>query len=344
MDPRESLRKAAGPVEIGSDWINTPATNADSYRGLNNPEPNKEATLTAAEAKFLVDTMVEESVLLKEVRRVVMGKPRVEIPRMFIDDSDAGLQASNAGGNLESTAGTEVGTEYNSVVLTSSKLVLPWTVTEEFFEDNPEGASVEQTIARLMGIRAANDLERLAINGDEGGAGPLLHANDGYIALINGQTPPAQILAVNAPFTTDVFHQMWKAMPTRYKANPRNLRFYVGPNVWSDYIDALAARMGDNADRFLTDYNMDPMYKGIPVRMIPFMPDSGQVGEGTVILTDPKNLIWGVQRDMKLRKSIEGRQAITLDQRYFALMLRCDFEVQNPNAVVMATGVEARDV
>ena len=96
------------------------------------------------------------------------------------------------------------------------------------------------------------------------------------------------------------------------------------------------------ADRFLSEHSMDPTYKGITVSMIPFMPETTDAGDATIILCDPKNLVWGVQRDMKLRKSVEGESAIKQDERYYALHIRCDFQIQNPDAIVMATGVEER--
>lgn len=343
MDPREALRKA-GEVTVGTDWHNTPSNVLGSYRD-DVGTPSDAATLSQQQVKFLVDQMVEESVLLKEVRRVVMSRPRMEMPRIFIDDADNGLQATAAGGTPELAAGNNVPVTHNTVVLTTTKLVLPWVVSEEYLEDNPEGGGAEETIARIMAIRAANDMERLAINGDEAGAGPLIHANDGYIRLILDQTPAAQILDENsAPFTSDLFNRMMRAMPTKFRTNPRSLRFLVPPNVWHDYTDVLATRMGDMADRYLTDWNDSLVYKGIPVRMIPFMPQEDGVGtdESTIILTNPKNFIWGVQRDMKLRKTNEGKEAVTRDQRFYALFIRCDFQIENPNAVVLAHSVTPR--
>jgi HK97 family phage major capsid protein len=345
IDPREALAKAAGDTLAGTDWQNGPGA-AGTMRGDFNASfaGSDLVQLTDAERQFLVDTVVDESSLLKEVRRYTMNRSRVEIPRMSLGRTV--LQANVPGGQTEGVAGVDQAPDFETIVLTSSKLTLPWTVTEEFLEDNPEKGSAEAKIARLMAIQAANDLEDLAINGDETNVGhALFRANDGYITLADAQCPAGQLLAfAGAGFTTDVLQQMLRAMPTRYRRNVRELRFFVGPNIWQDYVQSIAARQGAMADQYLAGLVGDPTYGGIPLRMSPFMPEDAGVGlnEAQIILTHPDNLIWGVERDMKLRKTTEGKEAIKEDKRFYALHIRCDFQIQNPGAVVKADGVAPR--
>lgn len=341
LTPNEALEKAAGVTLAGTNWHGTAAPN--SARGQWG-SPTAEVHLTDGERQFIVDTVVDESGLLKEIRRYNMNRSRVEIPRMSLGRRV--LRSANPGGHPEATIGVQQAPDFDTIVLTSSKLTLPWTITEEFLEDNPEQGSAEAKIARLMSIQAANDLEDLAINGDESlVADPLLRANDGFIALANSLGSPVVNYGGTGNFSRYIFEDMLRALPTKYRRNLRELRFFVGPNTWQDYVNSIADRQGTMADQYLAGLVGDPTYGGIPLRMSPFMPEDGGAGdnEGTIILTHPDNLIWGVERDMKLRKTVEGPEAVQGDQRFYALHIRCDFMIQNPEALVLADGILPRD-
>jgi HK97 family phage major capsid protein len=341
LTPNEALEKAAGVTLAGTDWQNSPTGVAGSMRDQWG-SPSGEVHLTDPERQFIVDTVVDESGLLKEIRRYNMNRSRVEIPRMSLGRRV--LQATNAGGHPEATIGQQQAPDFDTIVMTSSKLTLPYTITEEFLEDNPEKGTAEQKIARLMAIQAANDLEDLAINGDEGSGDPLLHSNDGFIALANSLGANLVNYGGAANFDRYKLEDMLRALPTKYRRNVRELRFFVGPNTWQDYVNSIADRQGAMADQYLAGLVGDPTYGGIPMRMSPFMPEEGGVGtdEATIILTHPDNLIWGVERDMKLRKTVEGQAAIQGDQRFYALHIRCDFMIQNPEALVLADGILPR--
>lgn len=339
ITPNEALAKAAGNTEAGTQWAGAaPGGSMRDQWG----SPSAEVHLTDPERQFLIDTVVDESGLLKEIRRYTMNRSRVEIPRMSLGRKV--LRAANAGGHPEHTIGTQQAPDFDTIVLTASKLTLPWNVSEEFYEDNPEKGAAEAKIARLMAIQAANDLEDLAINGDEGSADVLYKANDGFITLANSLGANLVNYGGTTAFTTNVFEEVLRAMPTKYRRNLRELRFFVGPNVWQDYIQSIASRQGAMADQYLSGLVGDPTYAGIPLRMSPFIPEDGGVGnnESTIFLTHPDNLIWGVERDMKLRKSVEGQEAIQADRRFYALHVRCDFMIQNAEAMVLADGILPR--
>lgn len=356
MDPREALNKAAISTQEGANWVDGTPAAAASMRGASAFGTEAEVHLTDAERTFLIDTVVDESSLLREIRRYDMKRARVSIPRMTIgekvlqaygaqDLSGATVSPAHSGGVKEGHRGAQQTVGFETIELISSKLTLPWTITNEFLEDNPEQGGAEAKIAKLMGIQAANDLEDLALNGDEDGTDSLYRANDGFLKLATDQAPANNKIAVGAPFTQAVFGNMLRRLPTKYRRDLRSLRYYVGPNVWQDYVDSIAARQGDMADRYLAGMTNELTYAGIPLRMTPFMPENAGTGtnEATIFLTHPDNLIWGVERDMQLLKTREGREAIQNDVRFYALHIRCDFQIQNPGAVVLATGVQPRE-
>ena len=378
----EALEKAAytkgGVIGAGTNWTQTAANSPTNSLRNQFGAGSAEVMLTDAERQFLVDRVIDESTLLKIVRKLTMNRSRVEIPRMSLGSrvmraSHPGTHGESypyyaAGGtnpaapvggayapDLPTAPGTLGGSplgletgaterlvvpEFSTIVLQSSKLVLPWAITEEFLEDNPEQGAAEQRIATIMGIQAANDLEDLSLNGDEASVDALLRANDGYLKqALGGNLAPAL-----GAFTTNSFETVLRKMPTKYRRNLRQLRFLVHPDTWMDYVQSIAARQGNMADQYLSGLVGDPTYGGIPIMASPFMPDPAVVSatDVNILLTHPDNLIFGVERDMKMRKTMDGQNAIYNDERYYALHLRCDFKIQNIEATVAGQGLNLR--
>ena len=373
----EALEKAyteGGVTAAGTAWsAEGPGAPVDSFRGQldvawappqgamrqgDQGPGTPEVLLTDAERQFIVDRVIDESALLKMVRKLTMNRSRVEIPRMSlgsrvmrashqgghvetqqyyadgpVDPFNPALPVGPAGQLLESGANEHLVTpEYSTIVLESSKLVLPWAITEEFLEDNPEKGAAEQRIATIMGIQAANDLEDLALNGLETSTDALLRANDGYLV----QAANGNVSAALGAFTTNTFETILRSLPTKYRRNVRQLKFLVHPDVWMDYVQSIAARQGNMADQYLAGLVGDPTYGGVPIMASPFMPLD------QVLLTNPDNMIFGVERDMKMRKTMDGQNAIYNDERYYALHIRCDFKIQNVEATGLGTGLLPR--
>ncbi len=348
-NPLDATNKAYvdAKIQAGTNWADS--AGADTYRGQVDT-PGAEATLTDAERTFLVDRVVDESSLLKVTRKVTMNRSRVEIPRMSLGTRV--MRAASAGGHPEGVmydttvgdpsmgfVGGPVAPTFSTIVLTSSKVVLPWVISNEFLEDNPEQGAAEAHIAEIMGRQAANDLEDLAINGDEGSNDQLLRANDGYLAQVpvNGSdSNPRQVDFMSGAFTTNTLETILRTMPTKYRRNLRDLRFIVSPDTWMDYVQSIASRQGNMADQALAGILGDPTYGGVPIMASPFMPSD------TVLLTHPDNLVFGVERDMRLTKTADGYNAIYHDERYYALHMRCDFLIQDTDAVVRGDNIAAR--
>jgi hypothetical protein len=351
----ERLEKAytdAGVISSGTNWADSAA--AGSMRDQLG-SPSAEVVLTDAERTFLMDRVIDESGLLAVCRKLTMNRSRVEIPRMSLGTRV--MRSSHPGGHVETrpyyadgdpafnpalpdATNLETGDDeflvnpaFTTVVLESSKLVLPWAITEEFLEDNPEKGAAEQRIATMMGIQAANDLEDLALNGDEGSTDALLRANDGFV--VQAEAGP-NVLTWNDPFTTNTFEQLVRELPTKYRRDVRKLRLIVHPDRWMDYVQSIAARQGNMADQYLAGLVGDPTYGGIALLQSFAMPDD------KIMLAHPENLVFGVEREMKMRKTDQGQNAIYNDERYYALHLRCDFVIQNNEAVAIATGVDPR--
>lgn len=344
MSAHEDLNKAytAGVTQAGTNWAGS--AGADTFRGANQMDTNAPVHLTDAQRKFLLDRVINQATLLGMVRKYAMDRSAVAIPRMSVGTRIA--RSSTAGGHLESTTmGTRVAPDFENIELKSSRIVLPWTISEEFLQDNPEQGAAEGLIADMMSTQLANDLEDLSVNGDEDSGDPLLHGNDGFTVLgASGNVKDFN----GAAFTSNTFEQMMRTMPQKYRNRDKaKLRFFVPGTMEMDWVQTLAARMGDNADAFLSSGGAEhPKYGGVPVVPIAYLPEDGNANGGsneyTAYLTDPQNLVWGVQKDIQMRKTTEGKNAIDLNERYYALHIRCDFLIQNTEAFVLGKEIIPR--
>lgn len=70
-------------------------------------------------------------------------------------------------------------------------------------------------------------------------------------------------------FSTNLLERTLRTCPKGLRKNIRELEFRVDPDVYLDFIGAIAARMGNMADQYLSGIVGDPSYAGIPVRSDP---------------------------------------------------------------------------
>lgn len=343
MSAHESLSKAytAGTTQGGAaNWVQ--AAGADTFRGQMGADGP--VHLTDAQRKYILDRVINEATLLGMVRKYAMDRPAVAIPRMSVGTRIA--RANVAGGHEESTSmGTRVAPDFENVELKSSSIVLPWTITEEFLQDNPEKGQAEGLIADMMATQLANDLEDLAVNGDEAATSePLLRGNNGFTKL--GGSGNVQDFN-GAAFTPAVFEAMLRRMPQKYRNRDKSkLKFFVPFNIEMDYVQARAARIGDRADGYLEGGAAKSQYGGIEIVPIAYLPSTGNVNggnnESTIYLSDPQNMVFGVQKDVQMRKTSEGKSAIDFNERYYAMHVRCDFLIQNTEAFVLGKEITPR--
>lgn len=285
---------------------------------------NADTMLNDEQRQNFIDNVVHESSLLASVRKYTMSRSRVEIPRMTLGTRV--LKEASIG------VTSEIIPDYSAIVLTSSKLTLPWTITEEYLDDNPEGNAAEASILRMMGVTASNDLEDLLINGDESSNDNLLKANNGILKLATKHKKLKQ--GFKKKPTHFQFKDVLKALPVKYRREPKKLMFLVSPNTYLDYIYEISGKNTGMSNAFLTSLANEPTYMDIKVVANPFMPD------GHIVLTNPDNIIFGIEKDMKLRTTTEGSTAIKNDERFYALHLRCDFAIQNADAFILGFPVD----
>lgn len=64
-------------------------------------------------------------------------------------------------------------------------------------------------------------------------------------------------------FSPALFNRVLKATPKRLRTTLRAIEFRVDPDTYLDYINAIAARMGDAADQYLAGPIGNVTYAGV---------------------------------------------------------------------------------
>ena len=294
-----------------------------------------------------VDYMVDSTRLFPQVRTVRMSRDVQDIDKINVG------RRILRGASEAVDDGINVGVRFTKISLTSSKFRADWELSRDVLEDNLEGAALEGHIARLLTSQIGQDMEDLAINGDKDSSDPLLHHLDGWQK--RGETDGHEVNFADqtgygtGDYTEQILSDMLRAMPRQYMQRRQGLRFFAGSDIVQahvDYVGDLAAQaqnydpraaLGEETEvPFNAGYSV--MGKG-GVRMldVPLMLSEGE-GEtqtGSIWLVDPKNLVWGVRREVEVFSQFAQKK----DTIEYTVYTRVAAAVEEVGAFVVATNV-----
>ncbi len=309
-----------------------------------NSLPN--SVLNRKQADRFIDLVVDETVLMKEVRVV-----RIDHQKGSINKLDLGNIVTE-GAHTTSKATTRTPTE-RVLVYDTEKYRSAFDLSTDFTEDNIEKSGIRNRLLSMFAKRIAIDTELAAIKGDEtittGDAqldeNNLLGVNNGFQRIMEGIVPAAQqVDAAGAAPSKRLYYEMKRRIPSRYRAAKPDYVWIVpsGPaDKWSlDWSDRETGG-GDQMMRFNNlKSRLQPGPWGIPMLEVPLMPEDlswGTAGtDGSQIwLTPLKNLVYFVQRDITIEWDRQPRQ----DLWEVTIHFRIDFQVENGDLVVIADNV-----
>lgn len=211
---------------------------------------------------------------------------------------------------------------------------LPWEITEETLRENIEGQHLEEIITNLMTTQLGIDMEDLYLNGDEDtdSGDPdydFLKINDGWIKQIkNG----GHVLDASGEsgMSLDLFYKAMQQVPNKY--NNGKLRWLMSPHRAQEWeLFLLNKVIGAGGAVPDSVYNSPAK---IPTVECPSLSDD------VILLTDPKNLIVVNTYGVKIRKTIEGKEAIMMDKRFYVTHLDYDPIVEELDATGIITGLK----
>ena len=211
---------------------------------------------------------------------------------------------------------------------------LPWEITEETLRENIEGQNFETIVTNLMTTQLGVDLEDIYLNGDEAveTTDPdhdFIYINDGWIKQIstNGHVYDASSAT---GMSLDIFYKALAQLPNKY--NNGKLRWLMSPRraqEWELYLLNQVIGKGGAVP--------ESVYKSpasIPTIVCPSLDDA------TILLTDPKNLIVVNTYSIKIRKTIEGKEAIMQDKRFYVVHLDYDPIIEETDATAIIKGLK----
>lgn len=301
--------------------------------------------LTTEEATEFIDYIYDQSVLLKQIRRVDMNARTQKIDKLGLGSRvfRKGVEATDPGETV-SVSPTEI-------TLVAREVIAVIRISDDTIEDNIEGARLTDHLLGVVARAGANEIEAAAMHGDTGVADStgINDRWDGWDKL--ARADGAHVIEGAATAEGDRYFpgtsaakiiKLMKAMPTKYMTNEQQMRFILHPHLFLDYLQALSGISSGEAFAAITDA-ANPMMRGIPtVKMPLFRKDiafSNPVGgatddfiNGTMVwLTDPRNLIMGIHRDIR----IEADRLPRLRATDYVITMRGDVEVENGDAVAI---------
>lgn len=323
------------------------------------------AQIGAADPSFLkkeaadrfIDYAWDASVLLKTAQ-----KKRLSAPEAEFDGINVGARIVRKATEAVDT-GENAGANFTKVSLRTTKLRLDWELSTESLEDNQEGDSLDDHLARLFAGQFGQDLEDIAINGDVDSADKSLKAFDGWHkqALAAGHVREAVGGEGNEQLSRAHFNQALRALPRKYLARKGDLRFYVSSALMNDYLlsqsqkgivpDEIVAGMlrqspvvgGDAGTSTTMPFGVQTIE--VPLFDTGFNEINASTGTGTtdstsyLELTAPQNRIVGVQRDIRLYRKFAEKK----DTLEYTMYYRAGIAWQNLDSVVTVTGIQVND-
>ncbi|KXH75419.1 MAG: hypothetical protein AM326_03445, partial [Candidatus Thorarchaeota archaeon SMTZ-45] len=232
--------------------------------------------LNPKQADRFLDYVIDESVLKNNARIVRFRNEQLQIDKI-------GIGARAAVPKTEAVdPGIRRGISTSQVTLNPLSIMVPFEIGDEFKEINIEGEAVKDHLMKMFGRQLANDVEELAINGDTNGHAVLesvyvsggdatKYVKDAYLGMFDGWNrlgDGANIYdAAGASIGLGVFGGMLRKMPTKFRRDKRNLRFFMSSDLAQLYIEKLASRATLLGDKSAEGAPHSPY--GVPIVEVP---------------------------------------------------------------------------
>ena len=279
-------------------------TSSDTLTGT-----GKGGRLSPQQATRFISYMIDKTEFLRDTRLERMSAPEEQLDFLLIG-SRLLRKATEALGPDE-LAGVNI----TRKELRSVKVRLAADITTEFGEDNIEGESGSDRIARELAQQFGNDIADLMLNGDTAATGAdasFLTIGDGIIKQAKTSTATHKYKLTGTDYKSTIFPGMLEQMPNQFKRDRRNMRFYCSSSVADKYIMSLADRQTALGDAIYTG-RVPMQFIDIQLFPVEYMPDD------VIILTHKDNLVSGVQRDMQVLSQYNQRKDLTEFTMYMRL-------------------------
>lgn len=225
-----------------------------------------------------------------------------------------------------------------SVELTTVVIKGEADLSDEVLEDNAFGeAQFLAWIKSAIAPAVQRDVETMVLQGDTTSGDALLALQDGFLKRLTATA--AQVDAADVKFTRGLGNTIKKAMPVAVREPDPSMRLLAPSNVAIDYADSVAQRPTQLGDQSLLEGAVE-RYAGVDIVGVPLMPTNVGTGShcGNIIYTNPKNLLIGIWRDIRVEQERSARAASTA----IIIRMRVGNNVKNLGSAVLASNVNAQ--
>jgi len=278
----------------------------------------------------------QDTNFLQDVRTITMSRPKMNVNKL--DLASRALHVANQGtisSPLSGEEGTRALARANRTKVTTTKVELDTyeviaevNLPYEVLEDNIEGGAIDntqfqQTVLDKLAERIRIDIEDVMLNGDTGSGDAFLAERDGVLKLTTSNIVNNGGAALDAV----TFNEMIQTLPDKFKRILQRYKFYVAHNKAIQYMMQVAQRQTGLGDSVLVGgngVNFAPF--GVPMVPVASMPS------GSSLLIDPANILFGVQRNMRLEYDKDTRERVLI----MVFTMRFDFKLEQEDMNVKA--------
>lgn len=283
--------------------------------------------LQPSQAKKFLQQTFDATPLIGAIRHVMKTEKKGEIDKIGIGRRLLRKKKENT------DDGYRAKPEFGIIKYSTEAVRLPWEITEETLRENIEGQNFEKVTTDLMTKQVGCDTEDLLMNGDEAVSADdpdhdFLYINDGFKKIIANEGHVVDVSGA-ADMELEMFYKAVAAMPNKY--NNGKLRWLMSPTRAQQWELFLLNKVLDKGGAVPEALYKSPV--AIPVMQVPGLDN------GTIILTDPQNLIEVNTYNVKIRKTTEGEKAIMLDKRFYVIHFDLDAVIEETDATSIITGL-----
>ena len=284
--------------------------------------------LNPKQANEFITNVVDESAFVRELGRVVtMTDPVEEIDRLHLGER----VMHHAQEEILPSDANLVQITSDKISLTTEEYIIIWNESDRIREDTIEREGTTQTIQEMIAAQAGNDLEDFALLSDTTSADGDLNKQEGFLRLVQLQTPGSAYVSSSSTFGTSVGNTMIKAMPTKYRSSIYDqLVFAVSMNQLQNYRNTISQRETQLGDSQIQSRSIVDIF-GIPVIGIPRLADN------LAFLTFRRNFLVGFHRNITRESERVPRKRRT----EWTITTRIGFALENSEAVVWTDGLTA---
>jgi Phage capsid family len=287
------------------------------------------ALIQPEEADRLIDYVVDESQMFR----------LATVERMSTNEQDIRFIALSGGvlrlATCNATPEESVSISNTNKCLKTISLDAKFFLCDDDLQDGLTGAQLEQQIMRMTADTMANELELVAWMGNTNNSytaptkvnNSVMAARDmwyrqlqqGHILNAGGFSGDSPAGGVARAISFHKMNCLQRALPTKYRRNPEQARYFMHPDVWTDFAELHQGRVDALGDRSL----LGPApreHMQSPVEPIALIPtdlracgcESLSTATGTfVAYSDPSNFVVGIEKNITFERWRDGPRHLT---------------------------------